>query len=70
MEPDQWPCRKFSGDTGASFWTANELASIMVGDHSEASVASRQSWLTKYRREAEQIRSAYWDELEASFRSG
>ena len=45
-------------------------ASIMAGDHSVATVASRLSWLTEYRREAEKIRSAYWDELEASFRGG
>jgi glycosyltransferase involved in cell wall biosynthesis len=58
------------GDAGAPFWTASELAGIMAGDHTAASVASRESWLTEYRRKAEQIRSAYWDELEASFHSG
>ena len=58
------------GDAGAPFWTASELATIMVGDHAEASVAPRQSWLAEYHRKAEQIRSEYWDELEAIFHNG
>jgi len=57
------------GDTGTPFWTATELAAIMAGDHAQASVASRRSWLAEHRRRAEQIRSEYWNELEAILRS-
>lgn len=58
------------GEAGAPFWTAAELATIMAGDHTEASLAPRHSWLAEHRRRAEQIRSEYWNELEAIFRSG
>jgi glycosyltransferase involved in cell wall biosynthesis len=58
------------GDAGAPFWTAAELATIIAADHQEASLACRQSWLAEYRRSAERIRSEYWTELEANFRSG
>jgi len=58
------------GDVGAPFSTASELATILVGDHTEASVACRQSWLAEHHRRAQQIRSEYWNELEATFHSG
>jgi glycosyltransferase involved in cell wall biosynthesis len=52
------------GDVGAPFWTAAELAVVMVGDHAEASVAARQPWLCGYQREVKTLRADYWDELE------
>ena len=58
------------GDTGASFWTAAELAAIMVGDHAEASVATRQTWLCDYQRSVEKFRAEYWDELEGIIQNG
>lgn len=51
------------GDTGASFWNAAELAAIMAGDHANASVASRQTWLCNYQCRVERLRAGYWDHL-------
>jgi glycosyltransferase involved in cell wall biosynthesis len=58
------------GDAGAPFWTAAELAAIMVGDHATASVASRQAWLCDYHRSVEKLRAEYWDELERIIQNG
>ena len=58
------------GATGAPFWTSTELAAVLVGDHGEASVATRQSWLRDYQRSVEKLRAEYWDELEGIIHNG
>jgi glycosyltransferase involved in cell wall biosynthesis len=58
------------GDAGAPFWTAAELAAVMVGDHNEASVATRQTWLCEYQRSVEKLRAEFWDELEGIIHNG
>lgn len=58
------PHHEMFGESGAPFWTAEELAEILCKPHEVASVVGRRPWLEKYSAETLQKRADFWLELE------
>lgn len=51
------------GEAGKSFWTSEELAAVMSGNHSEADVSRRQVWMVGERARIRDERSKFWNDI-------